>query len=76
MKRELGWFRIGSGLILSLLFLMAFPACTRPFIEVSVGAKCEPQGGKEVLPTGMECPTNSDGDCVKKPKHCTCPPGT
>jgi hypothetical protein len=74
MKREHGWFQIGSGLVLSLLFLIVLPAC-KPLIEVKVDAQCGSEAIKDdgSPPKGMECPLNPDGDCIKKPKNCSCP---
>lgn len=76
MKRELGWFRIGSGLVVSLLLLIVLPACSRPFIEVTVGAQCEPKGEKNPSPEGPPTPLcNKDGNgCLLRTdgKPCTC----
>ncbi len=74
MKREDRWFRMSSGLALSLLFLMALPGCTKPFIQVTVDAKCGPEGDKEDPPTGpMTTPCNWNGNtCTHKPKGCVC----
>lgn len=75
MKRELGWFRTGSGVILSLLFLMVVPACSRPFIEVTVGAKCESEEqDNNKLPKGGKTPScNRNGNnCEPDPDPCIC----
>ena len=77
MKKERGWFQLGAGLILSLLFLMVLPAC-KPLIEVTVRAQCTPQAAMiedNSLPTGSEwtCPTRKPaGQCIKI-NNCTCP---
>ncbi len=74
MKSELGWFRIGSGLVFSLLFLMVLSAC-KPLVEVTVRT-----GGLEALrdadipPTGQwNCPTKKpEGTCIRI-GDCSCP---
>jgi hypothetical protein len=73
MKRELGWFQIGSGLVLSLLFLIVLPAC-KPLIEVKVDAQCGPKGDKEDPPTGPGAsPCRWEGNtCTHKPDGCVC----
>ena len=75
MKRDLGWFQIGSGLALSLLFLIVLPACTRPFIEVSVGTKCVPEAVRGDDPTGPQPPrcNYNGGTCMENQPHgCRC----
>lgn len=74
MKKERRWFQIGSGLVLSLLFLTVLPACHTPLIEVKVDAQCGPKGDKEDLPTGPASPScNWNGDtCTHKPQGCVC----
>jgi hypothetical protein len=76
MKRELGWLRSGSGLVLSLLFLMSISACTKPLIEVKVDAQCGPNKDNDnTLPTGPGKGTSCrwDGDtCTHKPDGCVC----
>ncbi len=73
MKMKRGWFRLSSGLALSLLCLAILPACSRPFIEVNVGAKCEAEGDK---PTGssrlQKCDRNPDNSCMQRPNPCEC----
>lgn len=73
MKRKHGWFQIGSGLALSLLFLMAVPACTRPFIEVKVDAQCGPSAAlSDDDPKGTPCKKKPGGGCLNVPSGCTC----
>jgi len=72
MKRKQGWFPIGPELVLFLLLLMVLPACSRPFIEVTVGAQCRPDGIED--PTGPQ-PTKcryDGGKCTYKPAGCKC----
>lgn len=71
MKRELGWLRIGSGLVLSLLFLIVLPACTKPLIQVSVDAKCGPEAIGNEPPTGGYCEIVG-GKCQPDPEGCIC----
>jgi hypothetical protein len=70
MKRKPKWFRISSGLVLSLLFLMVLPAC-KPLIEVTVHAQCasEAMRGDDTPPTGKCLYVN--GVC-QKTRWCTC----
>jgi hypothetical protein len=65
MKREFGWFRIGSGLILSLLLLAVVPAC-KPLIEVTVHAQCSPPAATtDHSPPPTGCPNGRwpNGSC-------------
>ena len=77
MKREPRWIGIGSGLVLSMLFLTILPAC-KPLIEVTVRSQCTPQAAMiddNDLPTGgvWTCPTKRPGgECIKV-NNCTCP---
>ena len=75
MKSELGWFRINSGLMLSLLFLMILPACHTPLIEVKIDAQCRSTGDDNSPPTGPAGGTSCrwKGDtCTHKPDGCVC----
>jgi hypothetical protein len=66
MKRERGWFQIGAGLALSLLFLMVLPAC-KPLIQVTVAAQCGPEAMKDENspPKGKPCKMNpATGGCM------------
>ncbi len=56
MNRGREWLRIGSGLLLSLLFLMVLSACVKPLLEVTVRAQCGPEAveGKDAPPTGCK----------------------
>lgn len=66
MVKRRGWFRIGSGVILSLLFLTALPACVRPLVEVTVRT-CEPGAmpDKDGSPQGKPCKTDpKTGGCA------------
>lgn len=64
MKKEWRWFQIGSGLVLSVVFLTVLPAC-KPLIEVTVQAQCAPVSmkDKDNPPTG--CKRNPvTGQCM------------
>jgi hypothetical protein len=57
MKRKHGWSRIGAGLVLSVLFLIALPAC-EPLVKVAVNAQCAPSAAfseDDSPPTGTNC---------------------
>ncbi len=76
MKRELGWFRIGSGLVFSLLFLMVIPGCKKALMEVTVHAQCGPEAMRDIdtPPTGQwTCPTKKPGGGCIKVGDCSCP---
>ena len=68
MKRGRGWFQIGSGLVLSLLFLMVLQACSTPLIQVTVRAQYGPSAAmtdnNSPPPTGG-CPNGRwpNGSC-------------
>ena len=66
MIRKPGWFQIGFGLLLPLLVLMIFPACSTPLIAVKVDAQCEPKGVNEPPPAGRCIRWDpSTGQCIK-----------
>jgi hypothetical protein len=71
MNMERGWFRIGSVLILSVLFLMVLPACNKALIEVTVRAQCVPEAMRGDDPGKLPCrrdPTTKA--CIL---NCPCP---
>lgn len=75
MKRKRGWFQIGAGLALSLLFLIVLPACNKAFIEVTVRAQCGPSETmrEDGVPPPGKMPCRRDpttGACIA---NCPCP---
>ena len=67
MKRELGWFQIGTGLGLFLLCVVALAGCAK------VTVQCTPPNAistGEPPPTG--CGKDRHGNCIPIPGVCTC----